>query len=633
MITLTRKKLGYAPGTMDAVYLRQDIDALDAAWRSAQETYPDLLLASSEFETEARRLGVRDILAKVLIQRANIQLASGCDLEAITVLKEANQALGSLRQYDLKVSIYAGLTEAYAHLQDWQKVSDVCKKGITLVEKYRYKVSGQYLQSAYLRSRIGLYARGVQAAYELNNYPLMLERAELSKCRSILRYQHHGFTLTEELQQAEQKFLYISEQIAASDQKSKMLDELQRKRRTLWDLLTVLRFQSSVRKSLPVFSLEAVQATLAEDEAIIYYYWIETYTLLIAIIDQHHVVPVIRTLSKEQHSRLKAFAEFVLNLKPYEIFSRLNSVRDFAALLLPEEGSSLLAGKQRLLVSPHRLLHALPFHALPWQGRYLIQCFAVSYVPNLSSLLVCFSPAEQQKLFALGVREYHLIVEEKPLPPLKQAEEEVEALKTLYEAHTIPSITLTGAEVQPKRLQQLLANGELSTCSLLHFATHSINVNSDTPMESHLFLQKAKLDGLEIANWQLNADVVVLSACCSGQRPIAGRGMQELPGDELFGLQSAFFMAGARRILSCLWPVNDISAAQITTAFHRHLASGKQPERALQVALSEYLETAGPERRKIYYWAPFFLSVMGRPDPKPEEKEHKHGGHNTRSAD
>jgi hypothetical protein len=33
---LTRKKLGYAPGTMDAVYLAQDIQALDAMipfWR------------------------------------------------------------------------------------------------------------------------------------------------------------------------------------------------------------------------------------------------------------------------------------------------------------------------------------------------------------------------------------------------------------------------------------------------------------------------------------------------------------------------------------------------------------------------------------------------------------------------
>src|SRR5947209_17452087 len=123
MITLTRKKLGYAPGAMDALYLHQDIDVLDAALnasqRSTHATYADLLTASSEFEAEARRLGIPDILVKVLIQRSNILLVSGRGLEAITVLTEAEQTLGSLRQYDLKVNIYAGLAEAYAHLQDW----------------------------------------------------------------------------------------------------------------------------------------------------------------------------------------------------------------------------------------------------------------------------------------------------------------------------------------------------------------------------------------------------------------------------------------------------------------------------------------------------------------------------------
>src|SRR5262249_30594033 len=147
-------------------------------------------------------------------------------------------------------------------------------------------------------------------------------------------------------------------------------------------------------------------------------------------------------------------------------------------------------------------------------------------------------------------------------------------------------------------------------------------------MESYLFLQDGRLDGLEIADWRLNAELVVLSACHSGQRAIAGRGMTELPGDEIFGLQAAFFMAGGGGMLGCLWAGDDESAAQITTAFHHHLTGGKQPERALQAALREYLETAGPRRRKIYYWAPFFLSVMGRPNPKPEEKEHEHDGHN-----
>src|SRR5258708_27795168 len=91
---------------------------------------------------------------------------------------------------------------------------------------------------------------------------------------------------------------------------------------------------------------------------------------------------------------------------------------------------------------------------------------------------------------------------------------------------------------------------------------------------SHL-VRVSPLDGLEIARLRLSAETVVLSACCSGQRPISRRGMQELPGDELFGLQAAFFRAGARRILGTLWPVASQVARQISTSFHSQLASGK----------------------------------------------------------
>ena len=138
------------------------------------------------------------------------------------------------------------------------------------------------------------------------------------------------------------------------------------------------------------------------------------------------------------------------------------------------------------------------------------------------------------------------------------------------------------------------SSGDLERYSCLHFATHGENVNSDSPM-SHFYLADSMLDGLELARLRLGAETVVLSACCSGQRPIFGRGMQELPGDDLFGLQAAFFRAGARRVLGTLWPVASQAARQISVSFHSQLASGKcrDPETALQKAICDYLASAG----------------------------------------
>jgi CHAT domain-containing protein len=105
-----------------------------------------------------------------------------------------------------------------------------------------------------------------------------------------------------------------------------------------------------------------------------------------------------------------------------------------------------------------------------------------------------------------------------------------------------------GARATANHLRQLERDGTLAEYSCLHFSTHGDNIIVDRPMESRFYLQDSLLDGLELANLRLGADTVVLSACCSGHRSIAGRGLNELQGDDLFGLQAAFFRAGANYV-------------------------------------------------------------------------------------
>ena len=70
-----------------------------------------------------------------------------------------------------------------------------------------------------------------------------------------------------------------------------------------------------------------MQSTLAADEAIVYYYWLDTFTLLIAIIDQERVIPVIRLLPPEQQARLKDFAAYGSRwgLEPYAAPCRITA--------------------------------------------------------------------------------------------------------------------------------------------------------------------------------------------------------------------------------------------------------------------------------------------------------------------
>jgi hypothetical protein len=51
----------------------------------------------------------------------------------------------------------------------------------------------------------------------------------------------------------------------------------------------------------------------------------------------------------------------------------------------------------------------------------------------------------------------------------------------------------------------------------------------------------------------------------------------------------------------------------LTRAFHFHrLKNPQEPEVALQQSMIDFLKTAGPTDQMVYYWAPLFLSGLGR---------------------
>jgi CHAT domain-containing protein len=240
----------------------------------------------------------------------------------------------------------------------------------------------------------------------------------------------------------------------------------------------------------------------------------------------------------------------------------------------------------------------------------LIRSFAVRYVPNLATIAMTYERRAEGPVMVVGTSHY-----DQGFPDLPQAEEEAEIVRDWYVGMGGEVVPLIGPSAVEAGLKELEAGGRLGECRTLHFATHGFNVSSDSPMESRIALRDGFVDGIEISNWRLSAEVVVLSACCSGQRAISGRGMAELPGDELFGLQASFFMAGARRVLGALWPVDSKAAKMITTGFHRHLHAGLEPDVALQRATNDFLDGAGTLHRRTYYWGPFFMAAIGQVAP------------------
>src|SRR5205085_6929645 len=103
----------------------------------------------------------------------------------------------------------------------------------------------------------------------------------------------------------------------------------------------------------------------------------------------------------------------------------------------------------------------------------------------------------------------------------------------------------------------------------------------------------------EIFNLELNADLVVLSACETG----LGR---EIKGEGVIGLTRGFMYAGASRVVTSLWNVDDLATAELMKLFYRGmLKEGLRPATALRIAqyeLSRQRRWTSP-----YFWAGFVL--------------------------
>ncbi|NUO82177.1 CHAT domain-containing protein [candidate division KSB1 bacterium] len=147
---------------------------------------------------------------------------------------------------------------------------------------------------------------------------------------------------------------------------------------------------------------------------------------------------------------------------------------------------------------------------------------------------------------------------------------------------------------------------DLSEYRILHFATHGL-VNEKNPKLSGLILSPedstSKEDGIlhlgEIYNLNLNAELVVLSACETGLG-------QTAKGEGIIGLTGGFLYAGADNVLVSLWQVSDATTADLMIGFYDNMLGGMSRPKALREAKLKLMQSHS-EYAKPYYWAPFVL--------------------------
>lgn len=139
----------------------------------------------------------------------------------------------------------------------------------------------------------------------------------------------------------------------------------------------------------------------------------------------------------------------------------------------------------------------------------------------------------------------------------------------------------------------------------LHLATHGFVNEANSGLSGLILAQDSTSsdDGIlhlgEIYNLEMNADLVVLSACETGLGQIAR-------GEGIIGLTRGFLYAGAQNLLVSLWQVNDQTTADLMVDFYDRMLAGSSKAGALREAKLALIKRH-PEDAKPYYWSPFVL--------------------------
>lgn len=273
------------------------------------------------------------------------------------------------------------------------------------------------------------------------------------------------------------------------------------------------------------------------------------------------------------------------------------------------------APSPRLMVVADGVLSGLPWSALPWSAspridgddEPLVERVAVVDVPYAAQLSRGSASPSGGSWMVLADPLYD------DLSPLPASAAEAEAVVRLARRHGRSVELWTGPEASKPRL----LSPESAEASLLHIAVHASAPTSRDGDASLWLAQRnatgtsidGRLRARDLDELSLRADLVVLSACATG---VDGWDAAVSEGQ---GLAKGFLEAGARQVMSSLWPISDAVTADLMSRFYMELLAGERQGtttggtvsaavalRQAQRALRRREATSHP-----FYWAAFVV--------------------------
>ncbi|MFW9259599.1 CHAT domain-containing protein [Nostoc sp. CALU 546] len=279
--------------------------------------------------------------------------------------------------------------------------------------------------------------------------------------------------------------------------------------------------------------------------------------------------------------------------------------------LLIQPIADLLPKKEtaRIIFIPQNSLFLVPFPALQDpSGKYLIDKHTILTAPSIQVLDSTHKLRQRQKV--AGSAKDVVVVGNPTMPKVSlKAGEPPKQLNPLpgseKEALAIASFWKTQALIGNQATKNAVLQ-KLRKAKIIHLATHGLLDNIQGLGSSIVFAPEGQDNGLltaeEILNLYappqgstLSAELVVLSACDTGQG--------KLTGDGVIGLSRSIIAAGVPSVIVSLWSIPDAPTAELMTGFYQNLEH--QPDKA--TALRQAMLTTKKKYPNPSQWAAFTL--------------------------
>jgi len=429
----------------------------------------------------------------------------------------------------------------------------------------------------------------------------------------------------------------------AEDRDSGSEERLQQCESVLQQAYETLSVKSGgMRTVASLYGISDIQAGLLSGEVVLELF-VQTSGVYVLLIGQRQVKPFFLPLSSDD-LKVRVLSAYLALIQqgsrmdfkeslPYVSDEEFRDVFEFAGAVLYQDPvlhlqllydmlfkplEADIGNASRLVICPHWVLHAVPFHALGFsvkehdlliRTKAMMHCPSASIWERLRGGQSEISSVREVSFLLFGVDRFALPYEgvNRTESGSSVIEEEAETLSAVLSA-----VAVLGRDVTKLRFIEAL-----SDASVIHLSCHA-DIDSSFPLTESLLLADGVLTVAEILASeqfeQARPELVVLSACRSGMSRID-------PGDTLTGIGNAFLARCNCQVLASLWPVDAEATAVLMEKLyeqHRKLVADRGKgdwAEALRLAQLGMLGVSGSSGMQTnqerfshpFYWAGFYL--------------------------